>query len=77
MSPGEIFSHPTPMILTKDSRDSSESKHRCFDLIVSNAENVASQVYVEENKSKFLQLNFSVEHIYIVSKTPDHNITYK
>ena len=31
--------------INNDSRDSSESKQRSFDLIVSNAENVASQVY--------------------------------
>ena len=36
--------------INNDSRDSSESKQRCFDLIVSNAENVALQVYVEEKQ---------------------------
>ena len=37
-------------LINNDSRDSSESKQRCFDLIVSNAENVALQVYVEEKQ---------------------------
>ena len=49
--------------INNDSRDSSESKRWCFDLIASSSENVASQVYVEKNKSKFLQLNFLVEYI--------------